>query len=102
MWKSGLLEALRFVLESTIGLSRESNNPVYTLVIVESWPLLTAIAYPLFRIGTGKRVGVFEILFALISVVGIALIALIAVLKCLNSSEIPKDRNPCGSPLFCR
>lgn len=56
--------------------ARGKVEPIFALVVVESWPLLAAISYPLLKIGQGKRVSLFALSVATLAVGGIFLISL--------------------------
>ncbi|SPF80377.1 DMT family transporter [Pseudoprimorskyibacter insulae] len=58
-----------------VSASQSTVSPVFTLVIVESWPLITAVAYPLMKLGDQRRVDMTAVLIGVLAVMGIAMIA---------------------------
>ncbi len=58
-----------------LSIAKAYSEPIYTLVIVESWPLMAAIIYPIAQIGKSTKLGVFQLAISLIAVLGVVLIS---------------------------
>lgn len=58
-----------------VSASRGVSDPIYTLVIIESWPLIVALAYPFFKIRTVKILSPSTVVISMLAICGIWLIA---------------------------
>lgn len=56
-------------------VSKSVANPIYALVIVESWPIFTAILFPLVRIGRTSRLSLFEYIVGALALTGLVLVS---------------------------
>ena len=58
-----------------VSVSRGVSDPIYTLVIIESWPLIAALAYPIFKIRNVKMMSPSTLIVSCLALFGVWLIA---------------------------
>ena len=58
-----------------VSVSRGVSDPIYTLVIIESWPLIAALAYPFFIIRSVKMLSPSTLIVSFLALFGVWLIA---------------------------
>jgi hypothetical protein len=58
-----------------VSASRGVSDPIYTLVIIESWPLIVALAYPIFKIRKVEKLSASTVVISTLAIVGVWLIA---------------------------
>ena len=56
-------------------VSKSVANPIYALVIVESWPIFTAVLFPLVHIGRTRRLSLFEYIVGALALTGLVLVS---------------------------
>jgi drug/metabolite transporter (DMT)-like permease len=64
---------LGFIFFTT--LSIRNGSPFFNLIIIEAWPIFTAILFPLFAIGRTEKLGMFEYLLAALAIFGVSLVS---------------------------
>lgn len=73
-WMS-LLQTLGFLgFLAFIFLAQDHSEALFTLIVAESWPLFSAVLFPLFVVGHTKKLTLFEYLVGVIAILGLAFV----------------------------